>query len=135
MRSWLIHSLCHKKLSSTPQFFFHYNYVLNVSVRFTISIVVCAWIHILDYLCVCSYGRKTLCACGCVRACVWGLLFMYNIKLYVNTLPHTQPLLIWKWKITLQNSLNLFGINSWFKGSLAKLLLQQLQARISAIIC
>lgn len=44
-------------VSTTFPIFFY------ISVHFTVSVLVCAWIHTLDYLCVCSYGRETVCVC------------------------------------------------------------------------
>lgn len=99
-------------VSTTFPIFFY------ISVHFTVSVLVCAWIHTLDYLCVCSYGRETV--------CVWerALYCTCNIELFVNTLPHTHGLLIKKKNnCTNQQRINLFGINLWFMGPLAKLLL------------
>lgn len=44
----------------TEEAFFHFIYFLFFPENISFSVVVCAWIHTLDYLRVCSLGRQTL---------------------------------------------------------------------------
>lgn len=55
-------SLCKSLGSNFQPFSFQRLCFLWIS-RFILSVIVCAWRHTLDYLCVCSYGRETECVC------------------------------------------------------------------------
>lgn len=55
--NWVVVIRCHWRS------LLHLNFLLfsKISVCFTICVIICAWIHKLDYLCVCSCGRERVC--------------------------------------------------------------------------
>lgn len=104
LRSWLTHSLSLKK-------------------PFSFQLLSFLWISHYFCYCMCLNTYAWLPLCVLIwkrdRVCVRDVYCTCTIKLYVNTLPHAHGLLIKN--CTKRQRIDLFGINLWFVGPLAKL--------------